>query len=99
MSVCSECDTDNSNVNVKQNGDSICTKANKITNEDYDKCIIEYIDTDEEDTCMVAMTQQDILKNLENMKNGKVYKNYTHCEIHPSMIFGSMSTNIPFIKS
>ena len=54
---------------------------------------IEYIDTNELDTSMVAMTYDDLLKNKND--NPYYYK-YTHCEIHPSMILGILVSNIPF---
>lgn len=54
---------------------------------------IEYIDTQEEDTAMIAMTYENLKKNDPN--NESFYR-YTHCEIHPSMMLGVLSTNIPF---
>ena len=32
----------------------------------------------------------------ENSKENYAYYNYTHCEIHPSMILGVLASNIPF---
>ncbi len=40
---------------------------------------VELIDTEEEETCMIAMEP----KNLEHTT-----QTYTYCEIHPSMISG-----------
>lgn len=34
--------------------------------------------------------------NRTNRYDGNVYLKYTHCEIHPSMILGLISSNIPF---
>lgn len=34
--------------------------------------------------------------NRTNRYDGNVYARYTHCEIHPSMILGLISSNIPF---
>ena len=43
--------------------------------------MVEYIDTLEEETVMIAMTPDDL--------SGPVYcSTYTHCEIHPAMILG-----------
>ncbi|KAF6030422.1 POLR2B [Bugula neritina] len=51
--------------------------------------LVEYIDTMEEETIMVAMSLEDI--------QGSAYCNtYTHCEIHPSMILGVCASIIPF---
>lgn len=53
--------------------------------------VVEYIDTLEEETVMIAMTP-DYLRETE-----MVYcSTYTHCEIHPSMILGVCASIIPF---
>jgi DNA-directed RNA polymerase II subunit RPB2 len=53
--------------------------------------VVEYIDTLEEETRMVAMTPEDL------HERGNVYcSTYTHCEIHPSMILGICGSIIPF---
>ena len=48
--------------------------------------IIEYIDAEEQNYSMIAMTPKRI--NCEY--------NFTHCEIHPSTIFGILASCIPF---
>lgn len=50
--------------------------------------IIEYIDPEEQQHAMIAMSPQDLEKHREFM--------YTHCEIHPSTIFGILASCIPF---
>lgn len=55
--------------------------------------IIEYIDTEEEDGMMIAMTYEN-LRN--NRRENTSFYNYTHCEIHPSLQLGVLSSNIPF---
>jgi DNA-directed RNA polymerase II subunit RPB2 len=55
-----------------------------------EESIIEYIDPEEQSFSMIATTPKDLLNSKE-----KVYK-YTHCEIHPSTIFGIVASNIPF---
>jgi DNA-directed RNA polymerase II subunit RPB2 len=50
---------------------------------------VEYIDTEEEETCMVAMDPQDLIAP-------GAPRTYTHCEIHPSMILGVVASVIPF---
>jgi DNA-directed RNA polymerase II subunit RPB2 len=52
--------------------------------------IMEYIDPEEQNFAMIAMTQKDL-----NTKKEYNYK-YTHCEIHPSTIFGILASCIPF---
>ena len=58
-----------------------------------DNAIMEYIDVNESDTLMVCMSKDNL---LENKKENYSYYNYTHCEIHPSMILGVLACNIPF---
>eukprot|EP01113_Clastostelium_recurvatum_P008475 TRINITY_DN1400_c0_g1_i1.p1 TRINITY_DN1400_c0_g1~~TRINITY_DN1400_c0_g1_i1.p1 ORF type:complete len:1169 (+),score=338.29 TRINITY_DN1400_c0_g1_i1:148-3654(+) len=56
---------------------------------------VELIDTEEEETCMIAMTPEDLA--LQNKSADEVYSyTYTHCEIHPSMILGICCSIIPF---
>mmetsp|Transcript_2506 Transcript_2506/g.8914 ORF Transcript_2506/g.8914 Transcript_2506/m.8914 type:complete len:1176 (-) Transcript_2506:301-3828(-) len=50
---------------------------------------IEYIDTEEEETVMIAMNLSDL------RADNRMYR-YTHCEIHPSMILGICASIIPF---
>uniref|UniRef100_UPI00358F32EA DNA-directed RNA polymerase II subunit RPB2 isoform X1 n=1 Tax=Myxine glutinosa TaxID=7769 RepID=UPI00358F32EA len=53
--------------------------------------VVEYIDTLEEETVMLAMTPDDLLQ-----KEVTYCPTYTHCEIHPSMILGVCASIIPF---
>jgi DNA-directed RNA polymerase II subunit RPB2 len=61
-----------------------------ITNK-LDKAVLEYIDPDEQNYSMIAMKPKDITHKKQNK-----YYLYTHCEIHPSTIFGVLSSCIPF---
>jgi len=55
--------------------------------------LVEYIDTEEEETVMIAMTIDDLQKS----RHEEAYSHtYTHCEIHPSMILGICASIIPF---
>jgi len=55
--------------------------------------VVEYIDTMEEETTMIA-TNPD---NLQEQEGGALYcQTYTHCEIHPAMILGVCASIIPF---
>ena len=51
--------------------------------------LIEYIDTEEEETVMIAMS-------LSDLRPDNFMYQYTHCEIHPSMILGICASIIPF---
>jgi len=50
--------------------------------------LIEYIDPGETESSYIAIWPADILKNTD--------KKYTHAEIHPSTILGTLASNIPF---
>ena len=52
--------------------------------------IIEYIDPEEQSFSMISMKPKDLYKPSQFM-----YK-YTHCEIHPSTIFGILASCIPY---
>jgi DNA-directed RNA polymerase II subunit RPB2 len=58
-----------------------------------DSAVIEYVDQQEADTSMFAMTKGDI---ISNKKGNSSYYKFTHCEIHPSMMLGVLASNIPF---
>jgi hypothetical protein len=62
-------------------------------NNGFDESIIEYIDVNESDTLMIAMGKDNL--NI-NKKDNYSFYNYTHSEIHPSMILGVLACNIPF---
>jgi DNA-directed RNA polymerase II subunit RPB2 len=53
--------------------------------------IIEYIDPEEQSFSLIATKPSDIL----GKQNNNIYK-YTHCEIHPSTIFGVVASCIPY---
>ena len=50
---------------------------------------IEYIDTEESNTSLIAMSPFDLDKSIHK---------FTHCEIHPSMMFGVLAANLPFVE-
>ena len=52
--------------------------------------VIEYIDPEEQSFSMIAMKPNEL-----NKSDKYIYK-YTHCEIHPSTIFGILASCIPF---
>jgi len=57
-----------------------------------DDSIIEYIDSSEQNSSMIAMEHSYLTNNYNNKY---IYK-YSHCEIHPSTIFGILASCIPF---
>ena len=63
-----------------------------LTNVRASTAAIEYVDPDEQQNIMVAMRPTELGK-LNSA--GMLYR-YTHCEIHPSTIFGVLGSCIPF---
>jgi DNA-directed RNA polymerase II subunit RPB2 len=53
--------------------------------------VIEYIDPEEQNYAMVAMKCKH-----GYLQNQTFHFNYTHCEIHPSTIFGVLASCIPY---
>ena len=62
-----------------------------LTNCRIDESVIEYIDPEEQNLSMIAMRAKDAY-----IQNPNSSVNYTHCEIHPSTIFGVLASCIPF---
>ena len=63
-----------------------------LTNCRIDNSIIEYIDPDEQSWSMIAMKPSDLVVKAD----ADSIKLNTHCEIHPSTIFGVLASCIPF---
>ena len=64
---------------------------NLLTSSVLENSVIEYIDPEEQAWSMIATFPKDIVSN----KGSNIVK-YTHCEIHPSTIFGILASCIPF---
>ena len=59
--------------------------------------VIEYIDPDEQNLAMIAMKSKgDYIQSTIDGLDKKLKYRYTHCEIHPSTIFGVLASCIPF---
>ena len=52
------------------------------------KPCVEFVDAEEAETCLIA-------PHANSLKT-KTLLQYTHCEIHPSLILGAVACNIPF---
>lgn len=61
-----------------------------LTSSKLDEAVLEYIDPEEQSWSMIATKPKDLI-NPEN-----VLQRFTHCEIHPSTIFGVLASCIPF---
>jgi DNA-directed RNA polymerase II subunit RPB2 len=67
-----------------------------LTNCKLSESVIEYIDADEQEHSLIAMKPNDLEKQWKRPeKTTEIYR-YTHCEIHPSTIFGVLASCIPF---
>lgn len=60
-----------------------------LTNCKLNESVMEYIDPEEQSHSMIAMKSKQTF-----FQNAKF--NYTHCEIHPSTIFGVLASCVPF---
>ena len=58
-----------------------------LTNHSIPESIIEYVDANEQNSILISINSKNLNKNK---------KKYTHCEIHPSTIFGILASCIPF---
>ena len=67
---------------------------NISTPKDITEGVIEFMDVQEADSCLIAMDAS----KLENLKNKTVRYNYTHCELHPSLMMGVLGSVIPFAE-
>jgi len=63
---------------------------NLLTSSKLDEAVLEYIDPEEQSWSMIATKPKDLI-NPEN-----ALKRFTHCEIHPSTMFGVLASCIPF---
>ena len=74
--------------NKLHNSSNIKTNVNN----DIQEGVIEYIDVEEATSLLIAMDEHD----LENHKKKQLIKRYTHCEIHPSLMLGVLTSCSPF---
>lgn len=58
-----------------------------------DEAVIEYIDVEESDTVMIAMTGQDL---KDNKPDNDIFYRYSHAEIDTKLMFGVVIGNMPF---
>jgi DNA-directed RNA polymerase beta subunit len=63
---------------------------NLLTSSVINESVIEYIDPEEQSWSLIATKPKEIIAKSDN-----IYK-YTHCEIHPSTMFGILASCIPF---
>ena len=92
---------------IQRVADKEITWNDLLTNCKLDESVIEYIDPEEQNYAMIAMKGKDPSKVsssadatpstiLDATHRPHYYRNYTHCEIHQSTIFGVLASCIPF---
>lgn len=64
-----------------------------VMGKDDKEGFIEYLDIDETAHSMIAMFPKDLTKESAGVS---LIPRYTHCEIHPCLMFGILGANIPF---
>ena len=73
----------------------------KITIQDLlNRGIVEYIDVNEENNCLIAISEDELKRGVKERKlveqEGKYYMSYTHLEIDPLTLLGVVAGLIPF---
>lgn len=63
-----------------------------LTCANVEHTVIEYLDPEEQGFNMLAMNTGRLIEQI----NHKIKYQFTHCEIHPSTIFGILASCIPF---
>ena len=53
------------------------------------KGLVEYIDAEEEENCLIALNENDLVRNKKTHK-------YSHMEVDPLTILGVATSNVPF---
>ena len=76
---------------IKQLSNKEITWNDLLTNCKLAESVIEYIDPEEQNYAMIAMKCKS-----SYIQDVKAHFKYTHCEIHPSTIFGVLASCVPF---
>jgi DNA-directed RNA polymerase II subunit RPB2 len=58
--------------------------------------VVDFIDNEEMMVSCVALSRNDIEDAKKRRENGLLYTNYSHCELHPSLILSVIASMIPF---
>ncbi len=60
-----------------------------VWNDLLERGLVEYIDAEEEENCLIAL-------NIDDLKRNKKTHAYTHMEVDPMVILGVATSNVPF---
>jgi DNA-directed RNA polymerase beta subunit len=81
-------------LNKKKNWPSLVSAQMYYDNKDFkDNSIVEFIDSEESNTILIAMKINDLHKGI---KANHLPRQYTHLEMHPALALGVLASNIPF---
>jgi DNA-directed RNA polymerase II subunit RPB2 len=72
------------------------TDPNKVKRFLDNKAIIDYIDSSETENTLILMNRDETTENMTDEQEKSKKKNYTHLEIHESLIFGVMTNQVIF---
>jgi len=61
-----------------------------LSSSNLEEAVLEYIDPEEQSWSLIATKPKDLI-DPDN-----IFKKFTHCEIHPSTMFGVLASCIPF---
>jgi len=75
---------------IRKLGTSELTWDDLLTSSKLDNSVIEYIDPEEQSWSLIATKPRDIVNSDNRLTR------FTHCEIHPSTMFGVLASCIPF---
>ncbi len=79
----------NNNLLVKDKDTDLLEQGKYQWGDFLDRGIVEYIDAEEEENCLIALNEEDLKKNKKS-------HSYTHMEVDPMVILGVATSNVPF---
>ena len=79
----------NNRLNIKERDIDSLQQGKSEWDDLLDKGIVEYIDAEEEENCLIALNEDDLERNKKTHK-------YSHMEVDPMTILGVATSNVPF---
>ncbi len=79
----------NNRLNIKERDIDSLEQGKSEWDDLLNKGIVEYIDAEEEENCLIALNEDDLERNKKTHK-------YSHMEVDPMTILGVATSNVPF---
>ena len=79
----------NNRLNIKERDIDSLQQGKSEWDDLLNKGIVEYIDAEEEENCLIALNEDDLERNKKTHK-------YSHMEVDPMTILGVATSNVPF---